>query len=551
MGNRGYDAIVVGGGHNGLVCAFYLARAGRRVLVLERRPFVGGACVTEEIFPGYRISTCSYVMWKLEQKIRDDMRLDARGLRCHLVDPAIFFPYEDGAHAVFRVDTKKTQESIARFNKRDAARYPDWLAFWERATGLIQPFLLRDPPSLSEVWALARKKGDEKVLERLLTGSTADLTSEYFEDPRVRAMVVYVQDLADPYAPGSAWAEAYFQFGASGSHGFYVVEGGMGSITRTMAEAAREAGADIRTDAPVARVLLRGGKACGVRLESGEEIPAGIVVSNADPKRTYRTLFGPNNLSAGFRARVERLKTNTGYFKFHCVMSNPPDVSRYLGRPMRPKEASYILIAPSLDHYARAAAAMRCGELPAEPICHLQIPTDYDRTLTSKDGHICSIWGLYVPPKLARGTWPERREEFGNRVIDYVTRFIPNFRSDIRAWMMMTPHDIEERIGITDGAIRHLDIVPGQFLDQRPFPGMSYDTPVPNFYLCGSGTHPAGEVTGAPGYNAARFILRQGRGRPRPARRPVSGAGSRRAGRGASSKKRRAPARRKGMRVRR
>ena len=503
MASTAYDAIIVGAGHNGLVAAFYLARAGRKVLLCERRPFVGGACATEELFEGYRVSSCSYVMWKLEQKVRDDMGLDARGLTMHLIDPPVFLPYEDGSHAFLHYDMEPTVESIARLNARDAARFPDWVDLWTRATGLVQPYMLTDPPTLSDVWECAKANGDEAVLERFLTTSLVDLAADYFEDERVRAMMLYVQDMADPYANGSAWAEVFFQFGAAGGHGFYVVEGGMGSITRLMAEAVEEQGGEIRCDAPIVQVLVVDGAATGVRLASGEKIRADIVLSNADPKRTYRTLFAPEDLPTGLMNRVERLKTETGYFKFHCVMDEPPDVSGYLdgydGPPI-----SYILIAPSLDHYALAAAEMRAGEPCSEPICHLQVPTLYDETLTDRDGHICSIWGLYAPPRLATGTWEERREEVGEGVIDYVTRFVPNFRSAIREWMFMSPWDIEQRTGITDGAIRHLDVVPSQFLNGR----LSYDTEIRNFYLCGGGTHPAGEVTGAPGHNAAHHILR-------------------------------------------
>jgi phytoene dehydrogenase-like protein len=498
-----YDAIIVGAGHNGLVAAFYLARAGRKVLLCERRPFVGGACATEEFFDGYRISTCAYVMWKLEQKVRDDMRLDARGLTMHLIDPPVFLPYEDGSRAFLHYDMDRTMKSIAGLNPRDAERYPEWVDLWTRATGLVQPYMLEDPPTLTDIWERAKASGDDAVLERFLTTSLADLAADYFEDERVRAMMVYVQDMADPYASGSAWAETFFQFGAAGGHGFYVVEGGMGSITQTMAEAVQEEGGEIRCDASVARVLVENNRAVGVRLESGEEIRAGMVLSNADPKRTYRSLFAPDDLPGDLAKRVERLKTETGYFKFHCVMDQPPDVSGYLDDYDGP-DISYILISPSLDHYARAGAQMRAGEPCAEPICHLQVPTFYDKTLTEKDGHICSIWGLYAPPRLAEGSWDERRDEVGEGVIDYVTRFVPNFRSDIREWLFMSPWDIEQRTGITDGAICHLDVVPSQFLGGRP----GYDTPIGNFYLCGGGTHPAGEVTGAPGHNAAHHILR-------------------------------------------
>jgi len=507
MADNMYDAIIVGAGHNGLVAGFYLARAGRKVLLCERRGFVGGACATEEFFDGYRISTCAYVMWKLEQKVRDDMALDARGLKMSLIDPPVFFPYEDGSHAFLHYEMERSMASIAGLNARDAERYPDWLALWSKMIGLVQPTIITDdPPGLPELRARAEANGHADVLEKFLTSSLWDLTAEYFDDERVRAMMVYVQDMADPHAPGSAWAETFFQFGAAGSHGYYVVEGGMGRITETMAEAVLEQGCEIRCDAPVARVLVEGGAAVGVRLESGEEIRAHKVLSNADPKRTYRTLFEPADLPAGLAKEVENLKTGTGYFKFHCVMDKAPDVSSYLnGSDIAAGDVSYILIAPSLDHYARAGAQMRAGQPCTEPICHLQVPTVYDSTLTEKDGVICSIWGLYAPSRLAEGNWETRRNEAGEAVIDWVNRFIPNFRADIREWMFLSPWDIEQRTGITDGAIRHLDVVPGQFLGQR----LGYETPLANFYLCGGGTHPAGEVTGAPGHNAAHHILRE------------------------------------------
>ena len=505
MAEPSYDAIIVGAGHNGLVAGFYLARAGKKVLLCERRGFVGGACATEEFFDGYRISTCAYVMWKLEQKVRDDMALDARGLKMSLIDPPVFFPYEDGSHAFLHYEMERSMASIARLNAHDAERYPDWIELWTKMSALVQPTMLTtDPPSLADIRKRADANGDTALLEKMLTSSLHDLTSEYFDDARVRAMMVYVQDMADPYAPGGAWAETFFQFGAAGGHGYFVVEGGMGRITETMAEAVREQGGEIRCDAPVARVLVENGTACGVRLESGEEIRSRLVISNADPKRTYRTLFEPADLPGDLTKQIEDLKTSTGYFKFHCIMNKAPDVSAYLTESdIDAADVSYMLIAPSLDHYARAGAEMRAGQICSEPICHLQIPTIYDSTLTEKDGVICSIWGLYAPPRLAEGSWEERRDEAGEAVIDWVNRFIPNFRADIREWNFLSPWDIEQRTGITDGAIRHLDVVPGQFLGERP----SYETPIGNFYLCGGGTHPAGEVTGAPGHNAAHHIL--------------------------------------------
>lgn len=504
------DAVVVGGGHNGLVGAFYLARAGLKVTVLERRGFVGGACATEELFDGYRISSCSYVCWMLQPKVVEDMQLRRRGFEYRVLDPIQFNPYRDGSHLFYWMDDDRTREELRRLNEHDAQNYVEYNRFWSRAAGLVNHFLLKDPPTLAEVMDYAREQGEEELLEWLLTHSVADVCDAYFEDTRIKASLVQVEDIGDPWAPGSAWAEAYFHCSEfTGLDGYAVVTGGMGTITAAMADACREQGVDIHTDAEVEEILVDAGRARGVRLASGEEIPADLVLSNADPKRTFLKLVNPRALPTGFRARVENLSTRTSYLKFHAIMDRPPDISSYLGREQRPEEIGYIHIAPSLEHYRKAYEEIRAGEPASEPIVHIQIPSVYDPTLTDRDGHIVSIWALYAPPKLARGTWEDRREGVGNALIDYVAEFVPNFRKDMRDWMLFTPADLEQRVGLTDGNIRHLDVLPGQFMSQRPLPGAGYSTPIEGLYLCGAGTHPAGEVSGAPGHNAAHAVLRE------------------------------------------
>jgi phytoene dehydrogenase-like protein len=503
-----HDVVIVGGGHNGLVASFYLARAGLKTLVLERRPFVGGACITEEFFEGYRVSSCSYLCWFLQPKVHRDMRLAEHGLRTERIDPHMVNLARDGSQVSVWVDEAQTQSDFAARSQADADAYPEFEAYWTRAAKLLEPFLLQDPPRLDEVRQLAKSRGEEDLLYDLLTSSIADVCGRYFSDPLIQSSVVTTIDVGDPWAPGSAFAEAYFRCGDLLDWGHSVVEGGMGSITQAMAAAAQAEGVEIRTDAEVAQILVEGNRVRGVALVSGETIEAPIVLSNADPKRTYLRLLDEAVLPADFRQAVSRLSTRAAYMKLHTVMDELPDISGYFhGSQPTPEQAAYIRIGPSLDHYRRSFNDAVSGVLPREPICHLQIPTVYDRTLTNGDGHVVSVWVMYAPVTPAEGTWEERRQEAAEHVIDYITGFVPNFRDAIRGWTLLTPEDMEERVGLTNGSIHHLDHIPSQMLDARPLSGTGYGSPVEGLYLCGAGTHPGGEVTGAPGHNAAHHLL--------------------------------------------
>jgi phytoene dehydrogenase-like protein len=503
-----YDVLVVGAGHNGLVCAYYLARAGRRVGVIERRDVIGGACVTEELFPGYRGSSCSYLCWMLEPTVIADLGLRRRGFETRPLDPMAFNPYADGSFFFTRDDPGQTQAEIARLNAHDSAALPAWDDFWRRASLLLEPFILRAPPTDAELWEHARTIGEESLLATLQGSSLTDVCATFFEDSRVSAALVQVEDVGDPWAPGSAWAEAHFHTNGHTGLGYSVVVGGMGAITTAMAEAAVEAGATITPGAPVQRILIDDGRVRGVRLANGREVRAPVVVSNADPKRTLVELIDRGELSEEYLAAIAGTSTRQSYLKFHSVMRRLPDISAYLGRRADPREACSIRIAPSLETFQTAHFEATAGQPASRPIVHIQIPSVYDETLPRRDGYLVSIWAMYAPPKLASGSWPDRREEVGEALIDYVTEFVPNFRSDLEAWMLLTPHDLEDRLALTDGNIRHLDMVPEQLLSHRPLRPGGYATPVGGLYLCGAGTHPGGEVTGAPGHNAAQAILR-------------------------------------------
>lgn len=503
-----YDSVIVGGGHNGLVAAFYLAREGHSILVLERNQQVGGACVTEELFPGYRMSSCSYMSWNLQAEVAFDMELARHGLESTAIDPMPVVLHQGGPAIAYWSDEARTEAEIAKVRRSDALAYASWNEYWDRAARLVHRFFLSQPPTLAEIWRHAADIGEEELLEDLLTMSIVDVSDRYFEDRRIGCGLVAVCDVGDPALPGTAWSEAWWQTNRANGSTFDVVTGGMGSITQAMAAAAREQGVQIRTGVEVEEVICEAGRTVGVRTTGGEQIPAATVVSNADPKRTLLKLVPRAELPEDFLRAVAGLSTRAAYLKFHAVLDRPLDLTDYLGEGFDPRYGTFVtLSAAAFDSHAHAWDIAKRGEMPPEPVCHLQVPTAYDVTLTEEDGEILSIWVLYAPPRLSDGGWLTRAEAVGEGLIDYVGEFLPGFRSSIRDWKLFTPLEIERRTGMTDGNIRHIDMVPSQLYGRRPLPGAGYRTPISGLYLCGAGTHPGGEVTGAPGRNAAETVI--------------------------------------------
>jgi phytoene dehydrogenase-like protein len=504
-----YDVAIIGAGHNGLVAATYLARAGLRVVLLERRHLVGGACATEELFPGFRLSSCSYICHLLQERVITDLQLGKHGFEVYTLAPNRFHPFPDGRYLVTWDVHAQTAAEIARYSTHDARAYLDWMAFWERAGRLLHAYFLTPPPTYAEIMARVRGTEDEALLETLLTRSMLDLVEEYFETDMVRAHTLSVQDIGDPRAPGSPLCYAYIKVNLCSAPGTVgIVKGGMGRITQAMAQAARQAGAEIRTGAEVARVLTEAGEARGVILHSGEVIHSRLTVSNADPKRTFFGLVPQEALDPGFVRRVKRLSTQASYLKFHAALRELPDFSRYLGSDFDAHYLAEVKICPSVEYFERSWQDAKEGRPSSCPIMEVQIPSVYDPTLCRPGQHVVSIWVLYAPPHLRTGTWEEQRRAVGEQLIDTLTGYAPNFRRALLDWQLLTPLDLEQRVGLTDGNIRHIDIVPQQMFARRPLPGWAqYRTPVPRLYLCGAGTHPGGEVTGAPGHNAAQAIL--------------------------------------------
>jgi phytoene dehydrogenase-like protein len=520
------DAIVVGGGHNGLVAAAYLARAGLAVLVLERREVLGGAAVTEELWPGYKVSTAAYLVSLLQDKIVSDLELHRYGYEIFPKDPAYFSPRLDGQHFFMWGDMARTCVEIARLSPRDAEVYPEYEAMLDRVTAFVEPLLLEPPPALPPDpeamadWArfLGRLQGlgRDEVAEvmRIFTASVSDFLDDWFESDAFKAALAtdgVIGTAAGPRTPGTAYVLLHHQMGrAAGSRGLWgFVKGGTGAVSLAIAAAAQAAGAEIRTLAPVERVLIRDGQAVGVALASGEEIAARVVVSNADPKRTFLGLVGREHLPADLVAEVAAWKIAGTSFKLNLALSELPSWRALPGTDLGPQHMGTVHVAPSIDYIERAWDDAKYGRPSANPMIEVGIPTAYDPSLAPPGKHIMSLFVQYAPYTLADGTWDaERRDAFVDRILDILREYTLNLPSAVEYRFALAPPDLETRFGLTGGHIFHGELSPGQLFFGRPLVGWSrYATPVDGLYLCGSGTHPGGGVMGAPGHNAAMRVL--------------------------------------------
>jgi phytoene dehydrogenase-like protein len=522
-----YDTIIIGGGHNGLVTAAYLARAGRKVLVLERRELVGGCAVTEEIWPGYRVSTGAYLTSLMQERIVRELDLPRFGYQVDAKDPAFFSAFPDGRHFFMWQDRSKTLAEIAKFSRRDAEVYPAYEDQLERISQVVEGLLLTTPPQfppaglgdfIDYLKPAARVRGlsskDTIALVKIFTQSAADLLDEWFESEQVKVTLAtdgVIGANGGPRSPGTAYILLHHCMGGVAGHrglwGF--VRGGMGAVSESIAASARASGATIRTNATVAKILVRGGRAQGVVLENGEEIEAGTVASNLDPKITFLRLLDEKQLDSDFVTAIRRFRIEGTSCKINLALNGLPEFTAYPGAP-GPHHKATMHICPSVEYVERAWDDAKYGRPSERPLLELTVPTMYDPSLAPAGKHIMGIFLQYAPYTLREGTWDELREPFGDRVISLIEEYAPNIRSIIEHRQVLTPLDLERRFGITGGNIFHGEMSLDQMFVMRPVAGWArYRTPIEGLYLCGSGAHPGGGVMGAPGYNCAREMLRR------------------------------------------
>ena len=521
-----YDAIIIGGGHNGLVTAAYLARAKRRVLVLERREMVGGCAVTEEVWPGYQVSTGAYLSSLLQERIVRELALERFGYHVDAKDPAFFSVFPDGRHFFMWQDRGKTLAEIAKFSQHDAEIYPAYEDQLERISQVVEGLLLTTPPQFPPHGPLdfvdylriaGRLRGlggrDLVALVKVFTQSAAEFLDEWFESEQVKVTLAtdgVIGANGGPRSPGTAYILLHHCMGGVAGHrglwGF--VRGGMGAVSEAIAASARASGAEIRTNAPVAKVLVRGGRAYAVALETGEEIEAAVIASNLDPKVTFLKLLEESALPADFVAGIHRFRIEGTSAKINLALSGLPEFAAFPGAP-GPHHRATMHICPDIEYVERAWDDAKYGRPSERPLLELTIPTMYDPSLAPPGHHIMGIFLQYAPYTLREGSWDELREPFGDRVISLLEEYIPNIRSIVEARQVLTPLDLERRFGITGGNIFHGEMSLDQMFVMRPLAGWArYRTPVRGLFLCGSGAHPGGGVMGAPGYNCARAILK-------------------------------------------
>ncbi|MBS0478779.1 MAG: NAD(P)/FAD-dependent oxidoreductase [Proteobacteria bacterium] len=519
---KAYDALIIGGGHNGLVCAFYLARAGLKVRILERRDVIGGAAVTEEFHPGFRNSTASYTVSLLRPKVIKDMRLHERGWR--IVERTIsnFFPHEHG-YLKLGGGTARTQAEFARFSQKDAETFPRYEEALERVAEVLRDMALKTPPNagggirslLSAAAQGKRLAGMDIEAQRdvmdLFVKSARDFLEGWYENEYIQAAFGFdavVGNYASPDTPGSAYVLLHHVFGeVNGKKGMWGHSvGGMGAITQFMAEACAEMGVEVSLEAPVAKVLVDGGKAVGVKLESGEEIAAGIVIANAGPALVFRQLVDRADLPADFAHRIARYKTGSGTFRMNVALSELPDFTVLPGKDKAEHHTAGIIIAPTLDYMDRAYTDAKAIGWSKAPIVEMKIPSTVDDSLAPPGQHVASLFCQQFDPAV---DWDAHREEVADLIIDTVTRHAPNFKAAVIARQIHSPLDLERKFGLIDGDIFHGHMSLDQLWAARPMLGHGdYRSPIKGLYMCGSGTHPGGGVTGAPGHNAAHEILR-------------------------------------------
>ena len=525
MGVFERDVVIIGGGHNGLACAAYLAKAGLDVLVLEKRGVVGGAAATEEPWPGYRVSSASYVVSLMPPQVVRELDLKRFGYEVSIITPDYFVPFPDGTSLTLWGDVERDAAAIGRFSERDAAAYVAFDRYFDRVARLLKDLLFVVPPNMNlrdlPKWAATagrfRKWSGRDLHEtvRLFTMSAADFLDEWFEDERVKgalATQAIIGAWCGPMTPGSAYVLMHHWIGEVDGHAgaWGWAKGGMGGISAAMARAAEAAGAEIRTDAEVDRVAINAsGRAVGVALADGSLVRAQRVVSCAHPVTTYLSLIGEERLPGDVVRDVKRYRTRSGSVKLNVALSELPAFPAWDQEGDLHK--GLVAVSPSIEYLERAWDDAKFGRMSEHPYVEVVFPTAHEPEGLAPTGkHLMLAFSQYGPYELAEGSWDEGgRDDYAARVLKALGEFAPSLESAVEHLEVLTPRDIEERFGLIGGNIMQGELTPDQLFSFRPIPGHGdYRTPVAGMYLCGSGTHPGGGVMGVPGRNAASVILR-------------------------------------------
>jgi phytoene dehydrogenase-like protein len=520
-----HDIIIIGAGHNGLVAAYYLSRAGLKTLVLERREIIGGGSITEEFHPGFSCSTLAGSPGPLLPQINKDFQLERRGVEFITPDVRVWAPNANGGSVCIYESTKRTAEELRKTSNSDAARYPEFISTFARIGGALAPMLTMTPPdiedlSAGEVWQLGKLgwairglgKKDEYRLLRYGPMAVADLAAEWFETESLRALVAargISGAFAGPWSAGTS--AAVLLQAANGGNPFApatLVKGGMGTLSNALAQAATEAGAEIRTGAEVAAVQVKDGKAAGVVLESGEEIPSWTTASSHDPGITVLELIDPGELEPSYRNHMQNYRAHGTVAKVQLALSALPEFTGSTESCAKEKLSGRIHIGPEIDYLEHAFDAAKYGDISPQPYLDIRIPSLSDPSLAPSGAHVMSIHAQFAPYRLRDGDWNSRREELGDIVVNTLLDYAPNLRNLIVGRQIITPLDLEQTYGLRGGHIHHGEQSLDQLFAFRPLIGWAqYRTPIKGLYLCSAGTHPGGGITGVPGANAAREII--------------------------------------------
>jgi phytoene dehydrogenase-like protein len=524
------QTIIIGGGHNGLVTAFYLAKAGRKPVVLERRPLVGGCATSEEFAPGYRCATLAHTLGPLRPSIVRDMQLERRGVKFVHPDPRLVSVGLDGRALIFSTDPGRTADAIRPFSAKDAARYPEFCATFGRLGAFLADLLEMTPPSIDapstgELWELLKTgrkfralgKRESFALLRWGPMAVADLVAEWFETDLLQASVAARAIHGTAMGPWSAGTGAILLLAAAtdpAPGGSSVsAAGGPGAVTRAMADAAREAGAEIRTGAEVGRILVKDGAVTGVVLADGAEVTAAIVVSGADPRRTFLDLIDPVELDPDFMTRIRNYRCPGTVAKLNFALRGLPAFRGVTGDPVA-SLGGRVHVGPGIDYLERAFDASKYGETSTSPYLDIAFPSIADPSMASSGRHVMSVHMQYAPFNLRAGSWRDQKDALADLVLRTLETHAPGVTALVEHRQVITPLDLEQVYGLTGGHIHHGELALDQLFTMRPTLGWAdYRTPLAGLYLCGSGTHPGNGLTGGSGQNAAREILKNARGR--------------------------------------